>query len=289
MFRYLKTIASIAVWCSFSSAGWTADVLTSAAPQPGKVKNILLIMSDDLKASALPAYGNTVCKTPNLDRLAASGMVFERAYCQGLACSPSRPSIMRSIYPRSKATAPTIGEHLQTFGMHTARVGKIFHMPVPHAQLDGSNGKDVAACWTERYNTKSAETFSPGLYRLLNQGIVTREIEGRDAKGPNRMFATVESDREDGSDQADYMAATKTIERDPTATVRDTALSVHMRPGGAIRSSTWHYMKYGEKGEELYDMVKDPHQYTNVLNDRAYADVLKEARATFQKRMADAR
>ena len=110
------------------------------------------------------------------------------------------------------ATAPTIGEHLQKHGMHTARVGKVFHMPVPHAQLDGTDGKDVPACWTERYNTKSAETFSPGLYRLLNSDIVTREIENRDARGPNRMFATVESGKQDGSDQADYMVATKAIE-----------------------------------------------------------------------------
>ncbi|MDP6722883.1 MAG: sulfatase-like hydrolase/transferase, partial [Pirellulaceae bacterium] len=183
-----------------------------AADQSTKVKNILFIISDDLKASVLSAYGNDVCKTPNLDRLAASGMVFTRAYCQGLACAPSRPSFMRSIYPKSKKTAPTIGEHFQQHGMHTARVGKVFHMPVPHAQLDGSNGPDVAACWNERYNTKSAETFSPGLYRLLNSAIVTRKVEGRDAKGRNRMWATVESDKKDGSDQADHMVATKAIE-----------------------------------------------------------------------------
>jgi len=191
----------------------TAPATTCWGHAPsGKIKNILFIISDDLKASVLPAYGNHVCKTPNLDQLAASGMVFERAYCQGLACAPSRPSFMRSIYPRSRASAPTIGEHFQQHGMHTARVGKVFHMGVPHAQLDGSDGKDVPECWTERYNTKSAETFSPGLYRLLNSDIVTREIEGRDAKGPNRMWATVESDREDGSDQADHMVATRAIE-----------------------------------------------------------------------------
>ena len=71
-----------------------ATTATSMGKEPAeRVTNILLIMSDDLKASALPAYGNTVCKTPNIDRLAKSGMVFERAYCQGLACSPSRPSM----------------------------------------------------------------------------------------------------------------------------------------------------------------------------------------------------
>src|SRR5210317_1308683 len=91
-----------------------------------KTRNILFLISDDLKASALPAYGNQICKTPNLDQIAASGMVFERAYCQGLACAPSRPSFMRSIYPKSKAIAPTIGEHFQQHGMHTARVGKVF-------------------------------------------------------------------------------------------------------------------------------------------------------------------
>ena len=147
--------------------------------------NIILFLTDQLRRDALGCYGNPICKTPNLDKLAAAGMVFERAYCQGLGCAPSRPSFMRSIYPKSRAKAPTIGEHLQKHGMHTARVGKVFHMPVPHAQLDGSNGRDVAACWTERYNTKSAETFSPGLYRLLNSDLVTRKIEGRDAKGPS--------------------------------------------------------------------------------------------------------
>ena len=185
---------------------------TLAAEASGKIRNVLLLMSDDLRSDVLACYGNVACKTPNVDRLAKSGMVFERAYCQGLLCAPSRPSLMRSIYPMSKATAPTLGEHLQEFGVHTARVGKIFHMPVPHAQLDGDDGVDVPACWTERHNTKSAETFSPGLYRLLNSDIVTRKIEGRDARGPNRQWATVETDAADGSDQADYMVATKAIE-----------------------------------------------------------------------------
>jgi iduronate 2-sulfatase len=80
------------------------------------------------------------------------------------------------------------------------------------------------------------------------------------------------------------------ILRDPAATVRDTALSFNIRgPGGALRSATWHYMNYGSQGEELYDMIKDPDQYTNVVNDPAYAKVLKEAREKFKKRMAAAR
>lgn len=77
--------------------------------------------------------------------------------------------------------------------------------------------------------------------------------------------------------------------RDPQSKVRETALSIHNRAGGGLRSANWHYMKYGDKGEELYDMAKDPHQYTNVVTDPAYADMLHTARSQFQVRMAGAR
>ena len=78
------------------------------------------------------------------------------------------------------------------------------------------------------------------------------------------------------------------ILRDPKATVRDTALSIYSR-GGSIRAATWHYMSYGQKGEELYDMIKDPDQYTNVVSDSKYASSLKKARALFNDRMAAAK
>jgi len=69
----------------------------------------------------------------------------------------------------------------------------------------------------------------------------------------------------------------------PTTQVRDTALSLHnekhvKNKGYAIRSATWTYMNYGEQGEILYDMVKDPQQYTNVIKDREYAETIKTAR-----------
>jgi iduronate 2-sulfatase len=77
--------------------------------------------------------------------------------------------------------------------------------------------------------------------------------------------------------------------RNPDAKVRDTALSIHNRAGGGLRSAEWHYMKYGDKGEELYDMTKDPGQYTNVVSDPKYATVLEQARTQFKTRMAAAR
>ena len=195
----------------FISTCLTASV-GSAQPN-GKIKNILLIMADDLKASALPAYEDQICQTPNLDRLAATSMVFDRAYCQGLACYPSRPSMMRSIYPGSKKKTVTLGEHLQKFDMHTSRVGKIFHMGVPNSPRNGDSGLDVPACWTEFHNTKSPETYTPGLYHQMNRGIATRKMEGRQGIGTQeRYWAAVEADVSDGSDQADYLVAEKAVQ-----------------------------------------------------------------------------
>ncbi len=57
-------------------------------------QNVLFIISDDLTYTALSCYGNTVCKTPNIDRLAERGIRFTRAYCQGTYCGPSRASFM---------------------------------------------------------------------------------------------------------------------------------------------------------------------------------------------------
>ena len=66
-----------------------------------KKYNVLFIISDDLTSTALSCYGNTVCKTPNIDAIAAAGTRFTRAYCQGTYCGPSRASFMSGYYPHA--------------------------------------------------------------------------------------------------------------------------------------------------------------------------------------------
>jgi iduronate 2-sulfatase len=63
--------------------------------------NVLFIIADDLTYTALSCYGNTICKTPNIDRIAAKGVRFTRAYCQGTYCGPSRAAFMSGYYPNA--------------------------------------------------------------------------------------------------------------------------------------------------------------------------------------------
>lgn len=190
--------------------GVSAAGPSQATAERPVVKNVLFIISDDLKASVLGCYGDDVCHTPNIDRLAADGMVFERAYCQGTWCAPSRQSFMFSRY--QGVGKVNLGEHFKKHGRYSGRVGKIYHMRVPGDIIDGTDGKDVASSWTEKFNTQGAEAHTLGNYACLNLNIFTRDEENRQStRMPHRMFVSVVTDS-DGSDQPDYKAATKAIE-----------------------------------------------------------------------------
>jgi choline-sulfatase len=63
-----------------------------------KPRNVLLILSDQHQAAASGCYGHGVVRTPHLDRLAAEGVLFERAYCSNPLCVPSRVSLLTGRY-----------------------------------------------------------------------------------------------------------------------------------------------------------------------------------------------
>ena len=69
----------------------------SAAPAPQRL-NVLFIAVDDMRPD-LGAYGAGFVKSPNLDRLAESGVTFTKAYCQQAVCSPSRTSLLTGKRP----------------------------------------------------------------------------------------------------------------------------------------------------------------------------------------------
>ncbi len=97
--------------------------------------NILVFMTDQLTASVLSAYGGTVCKTPNLDRIASAGTVFEQAYCPYPLCAPSRFAMMSGRLPSRigawdngsefSAAVPTFAHYLRARGYYTCISGKM--------------------------------------------------------------------------------------------------------------------------------------------------------------------
>jgi uncharacterized sulfatase len=110
-----------------------------AADARGKL-NVLFIVVDDLNCS-VGCYGHPVCKTPNIDKLAARGVRFDAAYCQYPLCNPSRTSFLSGRLPDvtkiiDNTTQPrtTLGkdavfmpEYFSKHGYFTARVGKVAH------------------------------------------------------------------------------------------------------------------------------------------------------------------
>ena len=166
--------------------------------------NVLFIISDDLTSTALSCYGNTVCKTPNIDSLAERGTRFTRAYCQGTYCGPSRASFMSGYYPHAtgalgyKSPRPQIGnrvtwsQHFKNNGYYSARVSKIYHMGVPGGIESGGHGADDEASWTERFNSKGPEWRAPGDGETLQNN-----PDGKKPAVGGNTFVVVEADGDD--------------------------------------------------------------------------------------------
>lgn len=100
----------------------------------GKVRNILFIMCDQLRWDYLSCYGHPALETPNIDRLAARGVRFDRAYVQSPVCGPSRMSFYtgRTVFSHGSTwngvPLPvgeyTLGDYLRPYGVRVGLAGK---------------------------------------------------------------------------------------------------------------------------------------------------------------------
>ena len=114
---------------------------TTKVETPKKQPNILFIAIDDLRPE-LGAYGSDIAVTPNLNKLASQGLLFNKAYCQEAICSPSRASLMTGARPETinvvenftyfREANPdiiTLPQHFKNNGYETVHTGKIYHKP----------------------------------------------------------------------------------------------------------------------------------------------------------------
>ena len=140
------------MYCMVFSATFLAFGLTEVAfgkktsneiENDGKTKpsgyNVLFIAVDDMRPE-LGCYGHDYMKTPNIDRLAGQGTLFNRAYCQQAVCNPSRASLMTGLRPDStkvhdlvhhfRVGVPnvvTLAQHFKEHGYHSQAISKIYH------------------------------------------------------------------------------------------------------------------------------------------------------------------
>ncbi len=134
--------------------------------------NVLFIAVDDLRPE-LGCYGREHIISPNIDRLAKEGLLFERTYCQQAVCAPSRISIMTGARPdtttvydlntplrKAMPDVLSLPEHFKNHGYETLSIGKIYH-----------HSRDDAQGWTtEPYR---AGTFPKGAWK--GRGYLSKE------------------------------------------------------------------------------------------------------------------
>ncbi len=168
--------------------------------------NVLFIGVDDL-GNVLGSAGHPVLKTPHLDRLAATGVRFDRAYCQIPLCNPSRASVLTGLRPDAtgvfdldrhfRATVPaavTLPQLFRSQGWFTARVGKIFHYDVPKGI--GTDGLDDPASWSQVVNPKGRDVAEEALItnptpaRPVSAALSWQVADGADTEQTDGLIAT---------------------------------------------------------------------------------------------------
>jgi iduronate 2-sulfatase len=162
-------IGGVVISLGWHSPAWAAE----------KRPNVLFIVADDLNCF-LGCYGDPRAKTPNIDRLAARGVRFERAYCTFPLCGPSRNSFLTGLHPNSTGihgnrqlfrqsipAQPSMPQAFRLAGYFAARIGKLYHYDVPASV--GTNGHDDPGSWELELNPVGVDRMEeqPRIFSLV--------------------------------------------------------------------------------------------------------------------------
>ena len=161
----MKNLILIIVFCLLIFAS-CSNIQT---PENDKIQpNFIVFIADDAAWNDCGPYGNSTIKTPNINKLAEEGVVFDNAFLTTSSCSPSRCSILTGRYPHSTG-APELhmplpanqilfaGE-LQKAGYYTALAGK-YHIGDPRSEFDSIYGGAVSGCenWVRAVQNRPKE------------------------------------------------------------------------------------------------------------------------------------
>ncbi len=156
-------------------------------------KNVLFIIADDLNDN-MGIYDHYLVKTPNIDKLAKRGLLFNQAFCNFPLCGPSRASMMTGLYPDQSGhhrlrdyirdhvpEVTTMSQAFMNAGYEAARVGKIYHYDNPKGI--GTPGHDDSLSWNERYYPKGVDkdledqifSLKPGSFGAVLSWLATDE------------------------------------------------------------------------------------------------------------------
>ncbi len=218
--------------CLFASVSYSPFSFLLATPQtslkPKPKYNVLFIISDDLRPE-LGSYGNTIIKTPNIDKLAARGTRFDHAYAQYPLCNPSRTSLLNARYPTETGVMDnnvyfrvkhpdyvTLPQYFKTQGYATLRTGKIFHGGIDDevSWTEGGEPTDPAITGRGSNNARPAGNARQSSERDPDEAESTSNSASRTSTGASRAAA---SDRivvleGDGASHGDYKTATRAID-----------------------------------------------------------------------------
>lgn len=171
--------------------------------------NVLLIISDDLR-DTVHCYGNESVKTPNIDRLAGRGVLFDRAYVQYPVCNPSRTSFLtgmrceqthvvdnKTLFRTRLPDVVTLPQLLRQNGWHAASFGKVFHVGEVMGEIR-SGWMDVGKSWDE------GQMFLPTA--------ASQMVEGRNLTGGKLAWCNWGAMAGSDDDQPDGQTARHSIE-----------------------------------------------------------------------------
>lgn len=203
-----------------------------------KRPNILFVMADQLGAPALSMYGHPNIKTPNLDRLAAAGTVFDNPYCNSPLCSTSRVSMLSGRLPSEldsfdnasefPAGVPTFAHYLRALGYRTCLSGKM-HLVGPD-QLHGFEERlttdfyPVDFGWTPDWEQPDEQLdFFHNMDSVTGAGVVARSMpidyDDETTFRATRHIYDVARDNRD--DRPLFLATSLTHPHDPYFTTRE--------------------------------------------------------------------